>query len=41
MLKQNKETAAGPQSSFVQNGLEQFFFEFFVGNKCWSLHDPF
>ena len=41
ILKQNQETAAGPQSSFVQNDLEQFCFEFFVGNKCWSLHDLF
>ena len=39
ILKQNQETAAGPQSSFVQNDLEQFFEKFFVGNKCWSLHD--
>ena len=34
ILKQNQETAAGPQSSFVQNDLEQFFEKFFVGNKC-------
>ena len=34
ILKQNQETAAGAQSSFVQNDLEQFFFEFFVGNNC-------
>ena len=33
ILKQNQEIAAGSQSSFVQNDLEQFFFEFFVGNK--------
>ena len=41
ILKQNQETAAGSQSSLVQNDLEQFFFGFFVGNKCWSLKTYF
>ena len=41
ILKQNQETAAGPQGSFNQYDLEHIRFELFVENKCWSLHNVF